>query len=225
MRLLATLLVAALALAPATPAEAQQARPLYDYQNLSFRGAGAEVGWIVPTRTENTILVGGRADLGWLGPAVRIVPRLTFWATEVDEGEVRRLADQLEKVCDRQTDCPAFDLGEIRVSDLTIGVDGHYVWETTLGIDTYAGLGGALHLLNGSGVAIEGTFVEDLLDAITPGVDLVVGVELPMGPIRIFGEARGVLTSDTRYVGGSVGGMVDFGLGARRPRAAVGGAR
>lgn len=225
MRHLAPLLAAAFGLVLASAAEAQQSRPPYDYRNLSFRGVGAEVGWIVPARTQNTVLVGGRADLGWLGPAVRIVPRLTFWGSKLDEGEVTRLADQLEQVCDRQTDCPAFDLGEIRVSDLAIGLDGHYVWETTLGIDTYAGVGGGLHLLNGSGEAIEGTFVEDLLDAITPGVDLVVGAELPMGPLRIFGEARGVLTSDTRYVGVSVGGMVDFGVGARRPRAAAGGAR
>lgn len=222
MRSLAPLLAAALGLALASAAEAQARLP-YDYRNLSFRGAGAEVGWIVPTRTESTVLVGARADLGWLGPAVRIVPRMTFWASEMDAGEVRRLADQLETVCDRQTDCPAFDLGEIRVSDLAIGLDGHYVWETALGIDTYAGVGGGLHLLNGSGEAIDDTFVEDLLDAIAPGVDLVVGAELPMGPLRIFGEARGVLTSDTRYVGVSVGGMIDFGVGAPRP--AAGGAR
>lgn len=221
MRHLAPLLAAALGLALASAAEAQT-RPPYDYRNLSFRGAGAEVGWIVPAGTQNTVLVGARADLGWLGPAVRIVPRMSFWASELDRGEVRRLAEQLETVCDRQTDCPAFDLGEIRVSDLAIGLDGHYVWETALGIDTYAGVGGALHLLNGSGEAIDDTFVEDLLDAIAPGVDLVVGAELPMGPMRIFGEARGVLTSDARYVGVSVGGMIDFGVGARRPRAAGG---
>lgn len=224
MRPLATLLATVLGLALPALAEAQQPRMLYDYRNLSFQGAGAEVGWIVPARIRNTVLVGGRADLGWLGPAVRIVPRMTFWSSEMNPREVRRLADQLEQVCDRQTDCPPFDLGEIRVSDLSIGIDGHYVWETDFGIDTYAGVGGGLHLLNGSGDAIDDTFVEDLLDAVAPGVDLVLGAEVPLGGLRVFGEARGVLTSDARYLGVSVGGMINFGPGARRP-AASGGAR
>lgn len=226
MRIPAALALAALLALPATAA-AQDARPLYDYRNLAFQGFGGEVGWIFPARTERTLMIAGRADLGWLGPAVRIVPRIGFWASELKPSEVRRLADQIEEVCDRQTDCPAFDLGEVRVSDLMVGADAQYVWETELGLDTYVGLGTGVHLLNAQGDAIDETFVEEILDAIAPGVDLLAGVELPLGPLRVFGEARGVLAGNTRWIGLSVGGMVNLGAGpgGRRPGTPSTGAR
>ncbi|MDQ3556677.1 MAG: porin family protein [Gemmatimonadota bacterium] len=164
----------------------------YDYENLAFRGIGFEVGQVWPRRSERALTYGLRADLGYLGPNVRIVPGLVFWSSTL-----------------RQSDLPA--LGDIEVSDLALNVDGHYVWDLSGGFTPYAGAGLGIHLFNGEGEAIDGTFVEELLDVITPGLNVVGGAELRVaGPFRLFAEARGVLASPIRSLGLSFGGVWTF---------------
>ncbi len=180
----------------------------YDYENLEFRGLGVEVGGIWPTRVEPTIVFGVRADLGQVGPNVRISPAIRYWSSSLRQAEVDRLADQIRRICERQgASCPAFDLGEIRRSDLEISVDGHYLFDIDLPVVPYAGAGLGVHLLNGSGEAIEGTFVEDLLDTLSPGLNLIAGLNVPIGPsLQLLTEARGVLVGDIRYLTLLVGG-------------------
>jgi opacity protein-like surface antigen len=203
-------LLAVLALLAAPAAAAGQTLEDYDYENLEFRGVGAEVGYILPTRIEPTVSFGIRADLGYLGPSVRIVPRASFWSSRLREGEVEELRENLLGLCQPPGSGCLRDLGEIRVSDLALGVDAHYTFAQE-GVLPYAGAGVALHLLNGRGEAINGTFVEDLLDAIAPGVDLLGGVELPFGSaLRLVAEARATLSSDVQYAGVSVGGSWRF---------------
>lgn len=179
----------------------------YDYENLRFSGVGVELGRILPSNVEPTLVLALRADLGALGPGVRIVPRASYWSSRLRDAEVDELRANLLRLCrDEGSDCLR-ELGEIRLSDLTLGVDAHYTFDAGLVATPYAGVGVALHLLNGSGEAVDGTFVEDQLDAIAPGVELVGGVELPLGDaLRLFAEARGTLSTDVRYLGLSVGG-------------------
>jgi hypothetical protein len=201
-------LVAALLAPSALPA---QTLADYDYENLQFRGIGADFGWVWPTQIEPTISVGVRADLGYVGPHVRILPAARFWSSKLKQSEVDRLASQIIKVCERQAGvvCPvALDLGEIRRSDLALSTDAHYVFDPQGPVVPYAGGGLSLHLLNGRGELIDGTFIEDLLDTVVPGLDLTGGLEVPVGgAVRLSGEARFVLTSDVKYVGIILGGM------------------
>lgn len=180
----------------------------YDYENLAFRGIGVDVGYVLASRTDPALALTARADLGLLGPNVRVAPSMTFWSTQLREREVRGLANQLAGVCERNgTSCSGLDLGDVRISDLSLNLDAHYLWTTPLGIEPYAGVGGAIHLLNGQGDFIDDTFVEDLLDAISPGVNLVGGLELPLGrSLRLVLEGRGALAGDARYLGVSFGG-------------------
>ncbi len=215
MRRLSLLAVLALLASPAL-ARAQSLED-YDYENLEFRGVGIEVGRIWPSRVEPTLALAVRADLGFLGPNVRIAPRASFWSSSLRSSEVNELRENLLGLCrDTGSNC-LLELGEIRVSDLTLGADAHYVFDTGAGVAPYAGAGAALHFLNGSGDVINGTFVEDLLDAIAPGLDLVGGVEVPLGDaLRIFAEARGTLSSDVRYLGLSLGGNWTLPSGSSR---------
>ena len=180
----------------------------YDYENLEFRGLGVEVGALFPTKVESTIAFGLRADLGMVGPNVRISPALRYWSSPLRRAEVDRLGDQIRRICERQEGavCPAFDLGEIRRSDFELSVDAHYLFDLDLVVTPYAGGGVGLHLLNGSGEAIDGTFVEDLLDTLSPGVNLIAGLSLPISPsLEVLTEARGVLVGDIRYLNLLVG--------------------
>ena len=62
-----------------TPATVHAQLDQYDYEYLSFRGIGADVGQIWPNKVEPTTSWGGRVDMGYAGPGLRIVPGLRFW--------------------------------------------------------------------------------------------------------------------------------------------------
>src|SRR5512146_3529256 len=88
------LLAAALALASALAPRPAAAQTLadYDYTNLGFRGAGLTLGYIWPTKVASTPVYGVRADLGYLGPGVRIAPTLYYWSPDMRPGELDMLA-------------------------------------------------------------------------------------------------------------------------------------
>lgn len=186
----------------------------YDYENLELRAVGLEVGGVWPVRYDAALSLGVRADLGLLGPYVRLAPGVRFWGSTMKQSEVDRLSLQLQRICLRTrpgAECPLLDLGKIRVADLVLDFDGHFAPETDLVFQPYAGAGIALHLANGSGEVIDGTFVEDVLDAISPGLNLMSGVEIPIGErLRVGMEARYALASDLRFGQLSVGGTWVF---------------
>lgn len=196
----------AVLMAAAAPARAQELSQL-DVRNLAFRGLGVWLFGVAPVRSEPAVALQVRSDLGELAPNLRINPSITFWATKFRGREVRRMEDRIEAACERSgTPCSGIDLGEIHVSDLSLDVDAQYLWTTSVGIEPYAGAGVGLHLVNGRGDFIDNTFVEDVLDAITPGVNVMGGLELPVGPnLRLQGEVRGVLASNARWVGAGFG--------------------
>jgi opacity protein-like surface antigen len=185
--------------------EAAQTLAEYAYENLPFRGIGFDYGYIWPTKVESTAAYSVRLDLGFLGPGVRISPSLTYWSSQFRQTEVERLATQINRLPALQAQgatVTAADLGTIKWSDLTIGLDAHLLWTTPVGIFTYVGAGVALHALNGQGTFVDKTFVEDLLDSTAAGIALMGGVEYqPLPAFRVYGEARYTIVSDVRFPG------------------------
>lgn len=197
------LALAALAAGAADVASAQTLAD-YDYENLAFRGLGPEVAWVVPRELETTVSYGIHADLGFVGPDVRIVPAVRFWSSSLRQGQIDRLSVQIQQLCEKQaTDCQPLDLGKVRRSDLELSTEAHYIFAPWTPVSVYGGGGLSLHLLNGRGELIDDTFVEDLLDTVAPGFNLLIGSFVPLGKIRLFTEARAVLTSDVQY--GTIG--------------------
>jgi len=192
----------AVVLCGGAPAEAQELAD-FDYENLSFRGIGAEWGYLYPTRVERTQSYGLRIDLGYLGPGLRIVPGVTYWSSPLRDSEVAELESSVEGLIADQINgpSPAVDLGQITWSDIAVSVDAQVVWRVPFGILTYAGIGGAVHVLNGDGAAINGTFVEDLLDSVTPGGNLHLGLEYPLYErLRLQGQGRYEVLGDLQYL-------------------------
>lgn len=181
----------------------------YDYENLTFRGIGFDWGYIWPDRVRPTPMLSLRLDLGYLGPAVRIVPTMSYWTSSFRPGELDRLADRLSQLPALQENdivLTGADLGTIEWSDLSFSVDTHVVWTAPLDIITFVGASVGLHAMNGRGMAIEDTFVEGMLDSMTAGVGIMAGLEIqPMPILRVYGEARYTLVSDVRYPGLRVG--------------------
>lgn len=199
-KLLVTML---LVCAPATAGA--QTLADYDYENLAFRGIGADYGYIWPSKVAATPTYTIRLDLGFLGPGVRIAPHLSYWNSDMRASELDRLADQINRLPPLQqqgVSLTADDLGNITWSDLSIGIDTHLMWTTPVGLLTYVGIGAAIHALNGHGDFIENTFVEDLLDSTSAGVAVMAGLEYQLAPrLRLYGEARYTLVTDIRYPG------------------------
>jgi hypothetical protein len=217
------LIVLAALLAP-LPAWSQTLED-YDYENLQFRGIGLEGGMVVPWNLEPDVSWGVRSDLGMVGPNVRIMPAVRYWSSRLKDDEVESLAEQFIEICDRRSpgNCPStLELGEVRRSDLELALDAHIVPDVPSLLRPYAGGGFSLHLLNGGGESIDNTFVEDLLDTLAPGVNLLAGVGLPIGPLEILIEGRLSATSDIQYGNFVLGGV--WTLPTAPAPASVGGA-
>jgi hypothetical protein len=186
---------------------AAQAQELadYDYENLTFRGIGFDVGYIWPTKVEPTSLYTVRLDLGFLGPAVRIVPSMSYWSSTLRTSQLDVFADRLNRLpplAEQDVTITADDLGTIEWSDLVLSLDAHVVWTAPFDIITFVGAGAALHALNGRGAVIDETFIEDLLDSTTGGMAIMAGFEVqPVPRLRLYGEARYTVASDIRYPG------------------------
>jgi hypothetical protein len=171
----------------------------YDYENLEFRGIGLDVGYLWADRVINTPVYGLRIDLGYLGPGVRIIPSITYWRSEFTMDQLDGLAERIREQVPGVV-LTGQDLGPIRWSDVSLSVDGHFVWNTPLRILTFIGTGAGLHALNGQGAAIQDTFVEDLLDSITASIAALGGLEFePIRRLRVYGEGRYTVMTSIRY--------------------------
>jgi hypothetical protein len=104
------------------------------------------------------------------------------------------------------------DLGQIDWTDIALSLDGHFVWSVPFDMLTYLGLGVSGHLVNGDGAVINDTFVEDLLDSVSAGLNVHWGLEWPIHHnFRFYGLSRYELQEDLRYLELRVGGQFMFG--------------
>lgn len=176
----------------------------YDYENLTFRGLGFDVGYIWPNRVASTAAYSLRLDLGYLGPGVRIIPSASYWKSKVRTKELVRLADQINRLEALQNGGAVIDpsdLGPIDWSDISLSVDGHFVWAGPLNALPYVGMGAGVHRMSGDGPLIDGTLFEDLLSSVTAGVSLLAGFDAePIGrSLRLYAEGRYTLMSRVSY--------------------------
>lgn len=210
--ILLAILFALLILMAPKPAAAQGLAD-FDYENLSFRGVMLDGGYMTSSRVDPTATFGGRVDLGFLGPGVRVVAGFNRWSSFLVREEVERLESRVSDLIFEQTEQEtAVDLGTISWSDVALHGDAHFLWRVPGGLLTYAGLGATAHVLRGGGAAIEGTFVEDLLSSVRAGVNVHGGVELPLSDrFRIVGEGRYEVLENLNYLQFRLGGQIMFG--------------
>ena len=188
----------------------------FDYENLAFRGFSLEGGYLWPTRVDPTYSMGLRLDLGYLGPGLRIVPGISYWSSSMNASEVAELEDKVNAlILGEVAPSPSWmgtNLGIIDWSDLVLSLDGHFVWAIPFDLLSYAGAGVSAHIMNGEGAAISGTFVEDLLDTVTAGINVHAGLEYPFSDwFRFYGMARYEILEDLRYTELRMGGQIMVG--------------
>ena len=134
----------------------------------------------------------------------------------VPPGEsVDRVARRLRAIVNDPDSNFSIDVGRIQWSDLTGDVDLQYVLPQGRTVTAYLGAGLSVHVMNGSGAAINGTFVEDALDGVAAGLNGTLGFEIATSPAwRFTLEARGVLS--TQLSTGSLRAGVMYRLSGKR---------
>jgi len=186
----------------------------FDYEHMEFRGMGLEVGYLFPTRVEGTPSYTVNFDLGYLGPGLRIAPSFTYWSAPFEGSEVATLEDRVASLVSRQTGAPPpnVDLGTIEWTNYSLGLDAHVVWAMPFNLLSLGGLGVSAHVLDGSGAAIEETFIEDLLDSVSAGFNMHLGLEYPISDeFRLRGIGRYAVMEDMQYFSVGIGGQFLWG--------------
>ena len=198
---------------PAMPTLAQDIADI-DYEHLSFRGIAPEWGYIWPNRMREAQSYGVRVDMGYMGPGLRVTPSVTYWRSRFQQSEVDEFSERVADLVEAQnpgSPRPVIDLGRIEYRDIALGLDAHVVWEVPFDLLTFGGVGVAAHIVDGRGVAISGTFVEDLLDSVGPGFNLHFGAEYPLTErMRLYTVGRYEVMPDLQYVQVKVGWQFMF---------------
>ena len=189
----------------------------FDFNRLSLRGLGIDIGYVYPTRAERAVSYGGRFDMGYAQPGLRVVPHVSYWSSPLLANEITEFENRIAALVAGQTGDPPpqLSLGPIDWQDVAFGVDTHVVWDTPFDLLTYGGLGVTAHVLKGYGDAILGTFIDELLDTVTAGFNLHFGAEYPVtSRFRAYSIAKYEVLSDLQFFNLRVGWQIMTGPNA-----------
>jgi hypothetical protein len=223
----AGVIVVAITLLSASPAArlpAQGVLNQFSYDNLRLSGIQGDLGLLGASELTGTTIGGVRVDYGRIAPKVRLLLGVSYFRSQFDQQTRRRFEQHLDSIVNPSTH-DSINLGRITLSDMIGDVDFQLVFPQGPGVTVYLGTGVSIHVRNGNGPAINGTFVEDALDVITAGVNGTMGVEVNLSPAwRFTVDGRGVLSSGLRTVSLRTGIMYrlpggrESGVGSRGRR-------
>ena len=189
-----------LSLIPTFQLSAQGVLNQFSYENLRFSGIQLDVGLLGASDLTGATVGGLRVDYGRIAPKVRLLLGLSYFQSQFDQQARDRLERRLDSIVNPSTP-DSINLGRISLSDLIGDIDFQFVFPQGHGITAYLGTGVSIHVRNGSGAAVNGTFVEDALDVITAGLNGTMGFEFNLSPAwRFTVDGRGVLSSGLRSV-------------------------
>jgi len=184
----------------------------FSYDNLRLSGIQVDLGPLGASELKGAIVGGLRLDYGFIAPRVRVLLGLSYFKSEFDNDARTRFESRIRALVNDPDSNFTVSVGRIFWSDLTADLDLQYVFPQGQGVTTYIGLGGSVHLRNGSGTAINGTFVEDALDEITAGLNATIGAEFRLSrTMRFTLDGRGVISSGLSTVSLRSGVMYRFG--------------
>src|SRR5206468_1816101 len=172
----------------------------FSYDNLRLSGIQADIGLLGASELTGSTVGGVRIDYGRIAPRVRLLLGLSYFHSQFDQESRTRFERRLDSIVNPGTP-DNISLGRIALSDIVGDIDFQLVLPQGHGITAYLGTGISVHVRNGSGAAINGTFMEDALDVITAGLNGTMGFEFNLSRAwRFTVDGRGVLSSGVRTV-------------------------
>lgn len=189
----------------------------FSYDNLRLSGIQVDAGILGASDLMGTTVGGIRFDYGRIAPKVRLMFGLSYFRTQYANEARDRFERRLDSLVNPSTP-DTINLGEIKLSDLIADVDFQLVFPQGRGVTTYIGTGVSVHVRNGSGAAINGTFVDDALDVITAGINGTLGLEVNLSKAwRFTVDGRGVLSTGLRTASLRTGLMYRLKAGREKP--------
>ena len=216
MRSSTSLVLLLLAVGPSGRLAAQGVLNQFSYDNLRVSGIQLDAGLLGASDLTGATVGGLRVDYGRIAPKVRLLLGLSYFHSQFDQQARDRFERRLDSIVNPSTP-DSINLGRISLSDLIGDIDFQFVFPQGHGITAYLGTGVSIHVRNGSGAAINGTFMEDALDVITAGLNGTMGFEFNLSPAwRFTVDGRGVLSSGLRSVSLRTGVMYRLPGGRER---------
>src|SRR3989441_894752 len=213
-----------LTIIPSFQLSAQGVLNQFSYDNLRFSGIQLDVGPLGASDLVGATVGGLRVDYGRIAPKVRLLLGLSYFHSRFDQQAINRFERRLDSIVNPSTP-DSINLGRISLSDLIGDIDFQFVFPQGRGVTAYLGTGVSIHARNGSGAAINGTFMEDALDVITAGLNGTMGLEVNLSSAwRFTVDGRGGLSSGLRSVSLRTGIMYrlpggrERGAGSRPPK-------
>jgi len=180
----------------------------FSYEGLRLSGIGFEFGGVASDRLTREYSGAVRIDCGRIAPKVRVLIGAAYFRGEFNPTEIGKFEHGLERVVQDQPPGFTIEVGSITWSDVEADLDLQYVLEAGGRITNYVGIGFAAHIRNGTGTAIDDTFVEDALDTIDAGLNMSWGAAIELFPVLHFTiDLRGGLTSELRTAAARAGLM------------------
>lgn len=185
-----------LSVIPTLQLSAQGVLSQFSYDNLHLSGIQADLGVLGASELTGAIVGGVRLDYGRIAPHVRVLLGISYFRSQFDQDARTRFEQRLRSIVIDPSGDDTIRVGRIFLSDLAADVDFQLVFPQAQKATAYLGAGVSIHLRNGSGRAINGTFVEDALDEISAGLNGTIGVEFHLSPMwRFTLDGRGMLSS------------------------------
>ena len=218
-------MLAVLVLSASPPARlsAQGVLNQFSYDNLRFSGIQLDVGVLGASELTGATVGGLRVDYGRIAPRVRLLLGVSYFRSQFDQQSRNRFEQRLDSIIIDPSGDDSINVGRISLSDIVGDVDFQLVFPQGRGVTAYVGTGVSIHVRNGSGAAINGTFVEDALDVITAGLNGTMGFEFNLSPAwRFTIDGRGMLSSGLKTVSLRTGimyrlrGSREQGAGSRK---------
>jgi len=207
----AALAVALLSVSPTVRLCAQGVLSQFSYDNLRFSGIQADLGVLGASELTGAIVGGLRVDYGRIAPHVRLLLGISYFRSQFDQRARTRFEERIRALVNDPDSNFTVSVGRIFWSDLTGDVDFQLVFPQGQKATAYLGAGVSIHVRNGSGRAINGTFVEDALDEISAGLNGTIGVEFHVSSMwRFTLDGRGMLSSGLNTVSVRGGLMYRF---------------
>jgi len=207
-----------LSIIPSFHLSAQGVLNQFSYENLRLSGIQLDVGVLGASELTGATVGGLRIDYGRIAPRVRLLFGVSYFRSQFDQRARQRFEQRLDSIVNPSTP-DTITVGRIALSDIIGDIDFQFAFPQGNGINAYIGVGVSVHARNGSGAAINGTFVEDALDVITAGVNGTIGFEFTLSPAwRFTLDGRGMLSSGLKTASLRTGIMYRL-PGGREPRA------
>jgi len=184
-----------LAAALPAPARAQGFLDQFTSEGLRVAGIGFDVGATWSDRLDAAVSASLRLDAGLIAPHIRPLLSVSVFHSRYAADEIQKIEDRLTALVVDPTGQARVVIDDITLTNVTLDLDLQYV--VAVGrVTPFFGLGMGVHIRNAAGPAIEGTILEEALQAIVAAGNATAGLEVWVSPtFNLTAEVRGVVAS------------------------------